>query len=624
MSIVEVQTHEIQSPDPAGRQVTEQQLLAQRELGKGVNWWALSLLDVDKDKRGRPALAGEVRAHMEAGRANRIYKNDRRLATWEKLKQQADQLAEEHSLEWWRNQARKDPDGEIAQRLRRAGLRSERAFVKIANIHDRGKVWELADFHVDVVRAMRRNDLSAVFMPLEHGKSALNSILVPLMDWAEWPEATECRVYWNQSHVVRWIGELMNHVEYNDELHKVYPWIRKPWPEDRSRHWSSEGFSIGGSMSPRRSFEVLTARGLSTGNRYSRTGCDDWVNSGNASSIAVQDGLEEYLLSGPITFGEYEHPESEYGTRWGTTFYDGTFFDRRDVGYRFYHWCVANGFAAVKFDVYPLGAGFPNVVLWQEGRPPEYIERKKRELRKMFNKRMRNIVVDEGLETFTADDVEYACEASRNAGGEWRYGKLPDGCHAMIGLDPAAGSKTRYAMDPALALWAEVPDVDDQGMETGSFTGHMVAWERLHGFDFTKQCDMAVEWARRYHLPLVIEKNILQGSYKSYITKMAPDVQVYDHQTGAEKWDPDDGVETFSPLFANHKLVIHADRAPEDELRALVTSLVEWPQTTYKDILMAFWFARSKMRRRQKINSKPRVLELPDYLRDVSSYWSVG
>jgi len=603
--------------------------LQKRELYKGVNWWALSLLDLPDAKlarkRKQPYLLSAVRDKMEAGQADRIYKHDDRLAAWDKLKRMADQLAEEHPLEWWRNQAADDPDGEIAFRLRRAALRSERAFVKIANVNERGRVWDLAEFQVDVVKAMRQNDLAAIFMPLEHGKSALSSILVPLMDWAEWPESTQCRVYWNQTHVVRWISELMNQVEFNEELHKVFPWIRRPLPEDRSRHWSTEGFSIGGSKSPRRSFEVLTARGTSVGNRYDRTGCDDWVNSGNASSLSVQDGLEEYLLSGPVTFGAYDHPESLYGTRWGTCFYDGTFFDKRDVGYRFYHWCAANGFKAVKYDVYPLGGQNTDVVLWQEGRPPAHIERKKKELRRMFNKRMRNIVVDEGTETFTPADVEQACEISRRAGGEFRYGILPSKCHAMVGLDPAAGSRERRAADPALAIWAEVPDFDEQGMETGAFTGHMVKWQRLHGFDFTKQCDIAVEWARMFHLPLVIEKNVLQGSYKSYINKMAPDVQVYDHQTGAEKWDPEDGVETFSPLFANQRMVIHAEGAPEDELQALVTTLVEWPQSTYKDILMAFWFARSKMRRRQRApSSQPTRLEVPEYLQGLSSYWGVG
>lgn len=773
--------------------------------------------------------------------------------------------------------------------------------------------------------------------------SALSSLLVPLMDWAEWSESSSCRVYWNQSNLTRWISLLMEYVEYSDEIHQVFPWIRRPTTDDRARHWSTEGFSIGGRQSADRSFEVLTARGHSTGNRYSRTGCDDWANSGNASSITVQDGLEEYLLSGPMTFGAYTPRESLYGTKWGTMFYLGTFFDRRDVGYRFYHWCIANGYQALKYDVYPLGALNPDQVLWQKGRPPEYIEKKKLQLRKMFNKRMRNIVIDEGTDTFLEEDVQAACQVSLKAGDQFRFGQVPAGAHAMIGFDPAAGSLKARAADPAICVYAQVHDADDAGMETGSFTAHFVEWERLTGYDFTKQCQTIVNWAQRLLLPVVIEKNTLQSAYKEYITKLAPDVKVYDHQTGcvdedtmaltpegwaheetlkagdliyavdpasgtgswkpilnmtryqhagpayrfyhrnmrvttspdhrwlvewvgnkgkwrgrristseglkineliplgaplateprqtisddlvelvgwfvaegwfrkrkgdnvsiaiaqspsanphkcaqieallnrlgakwnkanngmgvnvyivtgetfgainklvprkslevelvrrlnrrqrallwdtmllgdgsqgkkdggtlatdeqsaeaitmllalngwafsvatrntptnfnrnkptilihrkfklrsagrpkvidytgllwcptvkggawlaindgrpfvtgnSEKWDPDDGVETFSPLFANKRAVIHAHKAPADELKALCEQLTEWPQGTRKDLLMAFWFARSKMRKRQQLTGRPRVLsDLPDYLNGLDYYWNTS
>lgn len=455
--------------------------------------------------------------------------------------------------------------------------------------------------------------------------SAISSILVPLMDWAEWPDATEIRVYWNQSHVTKWISLLMGQVEHNAEMQKVFPWIRKPTFEDVAKHWSSEGFSIGGRSTNVRSFEVLTARGGSVGNRGARTGCDDWVNPQNAGSQSVQDGLMDYLLAGPMTFREYTKRESIYGTVWGATFYCGTFFDRRDVGVRFHDWCVAEGYAALKFDVYVKGAQAPDIVLWPRGRPAEYIAKMKRQLRKMFNKRMRNLIIDEGMETFSEDDVKAACQASLNAGDEYLFGRTPKGAHSLIGFDPAAGSKSRKAADPAIAVYSEVWHKDEVGKDTGEFTAHFVAFQRLHGYDFNKQCQTIVEWARQYRLPVVIEKNTLQSAYKSRIREMAPDIRVYDHQTGSEVWDPNDGVETFSPLFDSQHAVIHANGAPEDELNSLTQSLIDWPQPKEKDILMAFWFARSKMRKQVRTpREHDRVAGgLPDYLRPIAMYHSL-
>lgn len=915
--------------------ILREKYLFQRSLSQGgVNWWALSLLDLKPD-----SIQYQVRQFIEDGFPERVTSKERRLKVWEQLRQQAADFAEQKSLEQWREEAAADPDGPIAKQLRHAALRSPRAFVKICHINHRGIVWELDNFQVKAVNAMRREKTAAIFLPLEHGKSAIGSILVPLMDWGEWVDSTQCRVYWNQSNSLKWVGLLQSHVEYSLETHQVFPWIRRPDGEDRARYWAQDRFSIGGRSNNLPSFEALTAKQNSVGNRYSRTICDDWVNPDNSGSILTQNKLENYLLAGPMTFREFTEAErvSEYGTRWGTMSYCGTFFDKRDVGYRFHGWCVENGYTAIKFDVYPLGAGFPDVLLWIREGGPEHIEDLRKSLRKMFNKRMRNIIIDEGRETFNPDDVEDACRASLNAGDQYRFGQIPRGATAMIGFDPAAGSRGKNAANPAISLYGEVYDVDDHGMETGQITAHFIAWEQLHGYDFTKQCNTIVEWARRYLVPVVIEKNTLQAAYKNHIKTLAPDVRVYDHQTGcvdtdtkaltprgwkfhyelkigdliyavdplsgtgswkpildmtryhhsgdayrfqhrnmtvttspehrwlvewvgnkgkwrgrrwstsetlmgtesiplgaslsedpratisddivellgwfltegwyrrrslkiaqspvanphkcqrierlldrlgakgskgnngkgvnvyhvygevaeeigrlapgkcltvdtvkkltarqrtllwhtmiagdgslcqkggevlatdsrseeavtmlmalngwtfsvtevtretnfkrnkptvtirrklktkssgrpklvqfdgtlwcptveggawlavnngrpfvsgnSEKWDPDDGVETFSPFFEDHRAVIHAYLAPEQELRDFIEQLVDWPQPKLKDILMAFWFARSKMRKRQKVQSRREPMRVPEYLRDMASYWRIN
>lgn len=597
-----------------------------RALETGVDWWGVSMLELSPK-----SIEFRVRAHMEGGHPERVLHQDRRLEVWADLRKRAEEFSQDNDLREWRSLAWKDSDGPEAKRLRHAALQSERAFAIICNLNDKGKPWNFATFHVLVARAMRQSSTAAIFMPLEHGKSAANSILVPLMDWAEWPDATSCRVYWNQSNMLKWISTLMGYVERSEEIHQVFPWIRRPGPGDQSQFWSTEGFSIGGSHISQRSFEVLTARGFSTGNRYSRIGADDWVNSGNARSTTVQDGLEEYWLSGPSTFVEYNDRPSEYGTMWGTAFYCGTFFDRRDVGYRFYNWCLENDFPALKYDVYPLGARYPNIVLWPDGRPPDYIDLMKRKLRSMFNKRMRNMVVDDGQQTFTDVDVNLACK------DEYHYGEVPAGARATLSFDPASGKTTKYTADPALVLYAEVddgppppqwgqlPDLSEQSNRGPvPYTAHFVWWKRLIGFDFVKQCGEIITQARHYHLPVIIESNTLQKAYKDYINKMAPDVKVTLRHTHDDVVDPDNGIESMSPLFAEQRAVIHTAGAPEDEVHALITQFVEWPQVRRKDLLMAFWFAHFQLSLKKRRQTGPPKLsvQVPSYMQ--GQLWRYG
>jgi hypothetical protein len=457
--------------------------------------------------------------------------------------------------------------------------------------------------------------------------SYLSSIVVCLMDWAEWNNATETRIYWNDKLAEKWTVRLQSEVQYNDNLQRVFPWIRKPTRDDKATSWGSEGFAIGGRDLADRSFEPLTARGYSVGNRYSRVGADDWVTVGNAGSLNEQDKLLEYFFSGVMSMPQKLRRVSKYGTIWSSCYYIGTLYDRRDCGYRLSTQLRANGEKVIVRDVYPEGAANSHLVLWPEGRDAEYISKKRANmLPKSFNARFRNMVVDDSMETFTADDVDEACSVSLESGGLYAFGKVPHDSYAFIGYDPASGKRTRYSADPAICVYAEVPDRDDEGIETGGFSAHFVEWERLQGYDFPRQCQTIVNWSRRLLLPVVIEKNTLQGAYREYIRQLAPDVRVYDHQTQGEKWNSDDGVETFAPLFRNKRAVIHADQAPQSELRALQTQLIEWPQSAKTDLIMAFWFARARLRKRQKARSRPSIVpdSLPDYVAGRDRYWNAS
>lgn len=596
-------------------------------------WWAIALLPLRPD-----TPEWRVRRAMQAGRDTRVARNDRASEIWSSLVDKAEQLRAKKDIDAWRQKAFGEREGgPIATAVRDAALYSERAFVQFANLcDDEGVLIELAPFHIRVIRGMRQEHPACIVMPLEHGKSWLSTILVSLMDWAEWENASECRIYWNDTHVTKWLLKLQDQVEFNRELQHCFPWIRRPQPGDRSRQWSTDGFSIGGRTLPDRSFEPLGARSYSTGNRYSgRVGCDDWVNRGNCASATEQLKLKEYFFSGPMTMTQKVRRQSKYGTKWATCFLDGTFFDRRDVNYKTFYEFKNLGYVALRFDVFPNGRRSISrkEVLWPAERDFDYIMRKRKEMgERIFNMRMRNLVVDEGMETFAEDRVLAACMDI------YQFGKIPEQSYSAIGFDPASGSTSRFSADPAIALYSEVPDLPDE-RELGplasierheeerteqSFTAHFVQWKRLTGYDFPKQCQEIVQWARWFNLPVIIEKNATQRAYKDYLKRIAPDVRVYNHHTGANRDDPDSGVETFSPLLENDRMVIHAGHAPRDELEALTTQLIEWPQSDKKDLLMAFWFARLfciKRHHRRQFRTTMRT-DLPSYLDGIGDYWN--
>lgn len=600
-------------------------------------WWAVALLPLQEGSK-----EWMVRNAVQQGYGRqKVFSHDENATIWSGLVRQANELAERKPIEEWRAKAWEEREavtndgkpGPIAVAVREAGLWSPRAFCQFVSLlDDEGEGIELADFHIIVVRAMRQWNPTAIFLPLEHGKSWINSILVPLMDWAEWNNSTSCRVFWNQAHQLKWSARLMGIVEYGDDITQIYPWIRKPTNDDRSKRWSMDGFAIGGRTLPDASFESLTARGYSTGNRYSRTGCDDWVTTGNCQSIPVQDRLDEYFRTGPMTMGQKVRRQSKFGTAWGSTFYCGTFFTRFDVGYRTYHEFAAQGYKVLRYDVFPDVVGTPNdsEVLWPEARPKEYIDQMKRRLgTRVFNMRMRNMVVDEGMQTFPEEAVEKACQEN------YHFGEIPANAQSIICFDPASGSTTRYAADPAIAIysevddpapepeWGQLPDLQEKRQKAPrAFTSHFVEWKRLIGFDFPKQCNFIIAWARARNLPVVIESNNLQRSYKEMINKMAPDVKVHLRRTGEDIMDPDEGIETFGPIFENDRAIIHSGGAPPDELKALTTQLIEWPQVRKKDVLVAFWFGRYFLQRRQRRNVSSRMaVQLPGYVEDHLWFW---
>jgi hypothetical protein len=498
----------------------------------------------------------------------------------------------------WEGATPRDAIREDRKACQRAALSDPRAFTQFTGLLDDDlQPWILKGFHVKAVIAMRCKALACILLPFAHGKSALSSIVVPLMDWADNPESTQIRIYHSGNFTKIWTRKLMDIVENNEQLHSIFPWIRKPERGDPcSDIWSTDGFSIGGKRVVDPSFRPLTAGSSIVGVRADRVGADDWVNEFNSTSQVTQEKFYNYLKTGVLTMRRHrEHWNSPWMVKWGTVFIIGTVFDRRDVNYRIWkEWNDLNlkgkkQYYTMKFGVYPYqNSREKGEVIWPEYRPIEYIRELEISLgRRAFRMRCENKPVDTDETVFTEKMLD---EANRS---DLVYGELPQRAPGdqplryLIAYDPATGTKrNRNQAYPAAVLMGQSPTTEEL---------HFIRYERW-AIPQPRQVDRLIDWARRYSCSVCVESNNIQASYRDWISERAPDVRVTTHYTSDIKHDPGAGVESLLPLFENGKVRIHTGGVDPVILREFREEFLEWPQGRYSDMLMAAWIGRYQLR----------------------------
>ena len=230
---------------------------------------------------------------------------------------------------------------------------------------------------------------------------------------------------------------------------------------------------------------------------------------------------------------------------------------------------------------------------------------------RVFMMRCRNRLQHEGLVTFPEDKVMEAMYDGESGRPYLAFGQLPPNCDILIGFDPAKGSTSKWAKNPAIVLYGlrNLADMTPYGPFVSSdrpqgpqpvWQHYIIKWKRLYGYDFTRQIGEIISWAEEYRCPVAIENNNQQIHYWDYLKQLAPHVQVVDHHTGLNKRNPDQGVDTFAPLFFTNKVAICAGDAPLDEVDALRKELIQWksgptPRGGFSDLVMATWIARYQL-----------------------------
>lgn len=160
-----------------------------------------------------------------------------------------------------------------------------------------------------------------------------------------------------------------------------------------------------------------------------------------------------------------------------------------------------------------------------------------------------------------------------------------DGLYVVCSMDPAMTGDTA-----AIAM----------GLDLKTFKRYVVDTYRMTAPSPQKIRDLIMAWTDKYHPQTwVIEKNAFQlfltrdEEIRSYLASRG--VIMREHYTGANKLDPDFGVASLAPLFAQELIELPSTHNHE-ATKALVEQLVTWspgmkPKDLVQDLPMALWFA---------------------------------
>jgi hypothetical protein len=597
--------------------LSDKALALRSRLDSEIPWWAIELLEL-RDfspesrvrkllRRSRPRTAGMWNAFAD-------------------LVERAETTVMRQPIEAWRDLCYNDTDpetgkgGDIANLVRDAALFNPRSFVAFADLRDEeGSPIVIKEFHVEMLGGMRQTTRPAMIEVFYGGgKSWNSSTVVPLMDWAEWPTATEGRIYLDEDTIKKWTGRLMQIVETNDSLHKLFPWIRKPNRNDPGyKIWSYDGFAIGGNPIQQRSFEAHTIGSSKTGFRFMRTGIDDVVSSKEADTASIQDRNLAYIKSVALTMRQIlKRPRSKYGTVFPGFYVVGTPYARGDVNVRLEDEYRQKGYKVVRVPIFINDDA--NRPRWAERDTPATIRYMKEEMgERSFNMRCRLKVGGREHSLFPETDVDYAFKDGRMDSTFAQWAVVPANTKLMLGLDPGSGNRPTWhgARYPAWVLYGvedrnqwrpergtmhlmqDMGDPNGERANAPDLHHHVIQWDRMEGIGMHSQCKILADLARAYGCPIAFEDNGQQIAYGEEIARIAPDVKTICHTTGMNKRDPAQGVDQFEPLFTNRKITFHAAGAPPDKLKAMRDELINWKGSSEKtggftDLIMALWIAR--------------------------------
>lgn len=407
-------------------------------------------------------------------------------------------------------------------------------------------------------------------------------------------------------------------------------------PPSSSRPWSDEQWTIAqrNETIDTPTMAVFGAGGASLlGNRCNILIVDDPVTPENSRSDIERDNLWQWHSEAASTCPEpLPIDRSRYLVK---EFLVGTVFRRDDL----YHRCEATG----EYEVLYLPAVIDEV-LGTTLSPrycyihPDELERKARVSdeydslyqavkdrkvknlyqwmtthgRTAFNRRYQNVAINVEDQWCKESWIKGGGEDEKEApAGGWpgcldtdrRMGEVKDNWIYVTGCDPQSGSKkpgtARFAAltlgaDPADPTMRHIVDIDVGRYPLESDNPAVMT-----------QAKILVRHAKTYHSKVIIEDNAQQAGWQGVFKRNARDAGIVASCEGSttdnKKTNKDLGVMSMAPLFENGYMRFPYGNASSQRLsNELIDELVFWGVNPTSDIVMALWFANSRLERMLK------------------------
>ena len=474
------------------------------------------------------------------------------------------------------------------------------------------RLQRLETFHLRLIHTATTEPRGLILYPAQHGKTTLVSTLLPIWAMCGNPNIQIGLIAKNQAEATSIVLSIQNELCSNEALIRDFGNF-KPGHED-NKPWALNKMSIAQRTSGGKEPNIAAFGSGSKavlGHRTHWTICDDVVDEKNSATPEQRAKVKEWFMQSVRTM----NLPGMRTTVVGTLFDPGDLYsDIREIvnpatGEQI--WMTQHEDAIVNED--------RKNTLWPAKWPWVELMALKAEMGTVsFNKRLRNIAVDESRMVFKEAFVrggfygreQYpGCLDTSFTAGWWDHSMK-----RIAGFDPAigAGRAAKFCAHVTLGL--------------GSCAKHdscvwVIDLERDQ-MSLPQQCDLILEQHRKYELhKSIVEANSYQvGLYQELRRRMEESGALYaidpHYTTRVNKPNAELGVQAMSPWFENGRVHIPwADPASRRRMSQLVDELVQYPDYRTTDTVMAFWFAWKNLQ-----DPGARVTS-SNYLRQAKSPW---
>ena len=457
----------------------------------------------------------------------------------------------------------------------------------------------LEDFHLRLLDTAVNKSRSLTLYPAGHGKTTLISEICPILAMCRDPNVRVVVVAKNDDEAAGIMRSIQHELVSNEKLIEDFgPFYEK----DHKWAWSIGRLSIVNRERGGKSDTLAVfGSGAKTilGYRSDWTICDDVVTAENSATFEQRNKLRSWynksVATGP------EHWDSRITVV-------GTRFEPEDLYQDIIDLRSPETDEPI-YDVNREDAVVDNeqkVTLWPSQWPWHRLMEKKAELGVLdFNKRYRNIAVDESRQVFKEEYIRGGWIGEEKYSGcvdrEYEIGVYDESWPRFTGFDPAIG--TKQAKFSALITIAR-----------GSCKEHESCYwvVDLHRAQMTAphQRDLIFQELEKYSPAVcMIETNGYQaGLYQIIKEKMEEQNKSWNvepHFTSrGNKPDPVLGVESMAPWFQNGKFHIPFGNAhSREKIQVFIDELIGYPGKT-TDTVLACWFAWRAAQQHQALNTK--------------------